>query len=167
MSCTGIRLHIAFFNLERRGSPAFAGIAFEAGLLQTGNVIAVLGLAALLGGMLFFGAIMAPLVFTKLPSDIAGPFIRAAFPRYYAFVTVSAMVAALGLLLRGQGFSAIALALVAAVTVWAWFWLIPHLNALRETGNMIGFNRGHRLSVWLNGVELITGLVVLVRLALR
>jgi hypothetical protein len=44
--------------------------------------------------------------------------------------------------------------------------LIPHLNTLREAGNTAGFNRGHRLSVWLNGLELITAIVVLIRFAL-
>lgn len=136
-------------------------------MLQTGNVVAALGLSALVGGMLFFGAIMAPLVFTQLPPDVAGPFIRAAFPRYYAFVTVSAVIAGFGLLLRGQSVSAIALFLVGLVTLWLWFFLIPHLNALRLAGNSAGFDRGHRLSVWVNGVELVTGIVVLVRLALR
>jgi hypothetical protein len=136
-------------------------------LLQTGNIVAVLGLAALVGGMLFFGAIMAPLVFTKLPPDAAGPFIRAAFPRYYAFIVVSALIAGLGLSLRGAAVSAIALFLVAGLTLWLWFWLIPYLNALREAGNTIGFSRGHRLSVWLNGVELITAVAVLIRFATR
>ena len=135
--------------------------------MQTGNVIAALGLSALVGGMLFFGAIMAPLVFTQLPPDVAGPFIRAAFPRYYAFVAVSSVIAGFGLLLRGQSLSAIALFLVGLVTLWLWFWLIPHLNALREAGDSAGFDRGHRLSVWVNGVELVTGIVVLVRLAIR
>ncbi len=135
-------------------------------LLQPGNVIAALGLAALVGGMLFFGAVMAPLVFTKLPADMAAVFIRAAFPRYYAFVTVSAAIAALGFLLRRAPVSAVALLLVAAVTLWLWFWLIPHLNALRDAGNAAGFSRGHRLAVWLNGLELLTALAILVEFAL-
>jgi len=134
---------------------------------QTGSLLAGLGLAALVGGMLFFGAIMAPLVFTKLPPDIAGPFIRAAFPRYYAFIIVSAAIGAFGFLLRGQAISAIALILIVLLTSWLWFWLIPHLNALREAGNSAGFDRGHRLSVWLNAVELIMALILLGRFALR
>ncbi len=136
-------------------------------MLQTGSLLAGLGLAALAGGMVFFGAIMAPLVFTKLPPDIAGPFIRAAFPRYYAFIIVSAAIGAFGFLLRGQAISAIALMLIVLLTCWLWFWLIPHLNALRDAGNTIAFDRGHRLSVWLNAVELLTALVVLGRFALR
>jgi hypothetical protein len=124
-------------------------------------------LAALVGGMLFFGAIMAPLVFTKLPADVAGPFIRSVFPRYYTFIIVSAAVGGFGFLLRGQAVSAIALILIVLLTSLLWFWLIPHLDALRDAGNTIAFDRGHRLSVWLNGVELITALIVLGRFALR
>jgi hypothetical protein len=136
-------------------------------MLQTGNILAGLGLAALVGGMLFFGAIMAPLVFTKLPPDVAGPFIRAAFPRYYAYIIVSAALGAGGFLLRGQAASAVALILIVLLTFWLWFWLIPHLEVLRLANNTAGFNRGHRLSVWLNGVELIIALVILGRFALR
>ena len=31
---------------------------------------------------MFFACIMTPLVFTKLPPEISGPFIREAFPVY-------------------------------------------------------------------------------------
>jgi hypothetical protein len=136
-------------------------------LLQTADILAVLGLAALVGGMLFFGAIMTPLVFTKLPPDIAGPFIRDAFPRYYAFIMVSAALGACGLLLRGQAASGIALILIVLLTGWLWFWLIPHLNNVRLAGNSAAFDRGHKLSVWVNGIELLTALAVLGRFALR
>ena len=131
-----------------------------------GNVLAALGLAALVGGMVFFGAIVAPLVFTQLPPEVAGPFIRMVFPCYYAFIIVSAGLGAVGFLLRKQIVSAIALAVVIVVTMWLWFWLIPHLNAMREAGNMAGFARGHRFSVYVNGVELITALWLLIRTAL-
>lgn len=134
---------------------------------QTGDILAGLGLAALVGGMLFFGAVMAPLVFTKLPAEVAGPFIRAAFPRYYAFIIVSAALSGFGFLLRGQAFSAIALILIVVLTFWLWFWLIPHLNALREAGNTAGFDRGHRLSVWLNAVELIAALAIFIHFTVR
>ena len=134
-------------------------------MTNTGNILAALGLSALAGGMLFFGAVMAPLVFTKLPPEYAGPFIRAAFPRYYAFIIATSALGCFGFLLRGQTLPAIALVIVALVTVWLWAWMIPHLNALREAGNTVDFNRGHRLSVWINGVELIIALWLLIRTA--
>jgi hypothetical protein len=130
-----------------------------------GNILVALGLAALVGGMLFFGAIMAPLVFTKLPLETAGPFIRAAFPRYYAFIIVSSAVAGFGFLLRGQGVCAIVALAVAAVTVWLWLWFMPHLDAMRVAGDTLGFKRGHRISVLVNGAELIAALALLIRTA--
>jgi hypothetical protein len=38
---------------------------------------------------------MAPLVFTKLPADQAGRFIRAVFPFYYLYVLATATVGAI------------------------------------------------------------------------
>jgi hypothetical protein len=133
--------------------------------MAAGNILTALGLAALVGGMLFFGAVMAPLVFTKLPPEYSGPFIRAVFPHYYAFIIGSALLGGVGFWLRGQTVSTIALFVVAVVTVWLWFWFIPHLNALRDAGDTAAFNRGHRFSVWVNGAELITALWLLIRTA--
>jgi hypothetical protein len=133
---------------------------------MAGNILVLLGLACLVGGMLFFGAVVAPLVFTKLAPDVSGPFIRAVFPWYYGFVAASAAVAALGYLLRGQRISMIVMLLVLAAVLWAWFWLIPYLNAVRDAGNMAAFDRGHKFSTWLNGAELLAALWLLVRSAL-
>lgn len=132
---------------------------------RSGSILSTLGLSALVGGMLFFGLVMAPLVFTKLPPDVAGMFIRATFPFYYAFIVVSAALAAVGFLLRGQIYAAVALLVLAGVTLWLWFWFIPYLDALRLAQNMAAFGRGHRLSVWINGAELLTALWLLVRTA--
>ncbi len=119
----------------------------------------------LVGGMVFFAAVTAPLVFTQLPAAVAGPFIRAAFPWYYLYCAISAGVAALGFLLRGQRVSAIVMLLIVAAVLWAWFWLIPALDAMRAAGNATGFDRGHTESVWLNGAELLAALWLLVRVA--
>ncbi|OYV24618.1 MAG: hypothetical protein B7W99_01415 [Rhodospirillales bacterium 20-58-10] len=132
----------------------------------TGNVLAVLGLSALAGGMLFFGAVMAPLIFTTLPPDAAGTLIRAAFPRYYGFMVVSATLAAIGFGLRGQIMAVVLLTFVVLATLFAWFWVIPYLNMLREAGNMAAFQRGHMLSTVLDGLELLAALWLLVKTAL-
>jgi hypothetical protein len=128
-----------------------------------GNVLAGLGLAALVGGMLFFAAILTPLVFTQLPPDVSGPFIRTVFPRYYAYIVICASVAALGYLVRGQVVTAVVLAVIVAVTLWLWLWLIPQLNAWRDAGNMLNFGRGHQLSVIVNGAEFVAACWMLVR----
>ncbi len=134
---------------------------------RTGTICAVLGLALMVGGMVFFGAVMAPLIFTKLPPDVAGPFIRQVFPLYYAFVAGTAFLALIGFLLRGQGVSGLVMVLVIAAVLWAWWWLIPHLNVWRLAGEAQKFDRGHKISTWLNGAELLAGIWLLVRVALR
>jgi hypothetical protein len=133
---------------------------------RAANILTALGLAALVGGMLFFGLVVAPLVFIKLPPPVAGPFIRTVFPFYYAFIIVSATLAACGFLLRAEKIAAAASFVIVAVTYWLWFWLIPHLEIFRLAGDMTNFNRGHTLSVWINGAELIAGLWLLIRFAL-
>jgi hypothetical protein len=132
-----------------------------------GGILAVLGLSALAGGMLFFGAVMAPLVFLHLPLPVAGPFIRIAFPWYYGYCIGSAAVAALGFLLRRELFALVVPATVAAITAWLWLYLLPVLDAMRTAHDVAGFTRGHELSVWLNGAELFAATLLLVRLAAK
>src|SRR3712207_9481047 len=81
------------------------------------SAFALLAAALLLGGMGFFAAVLAPLIFTALPADAAGRFVRRVFPAYYLWIIASAAVGALALLpLRLP--DAIGLGLVAASTVW-------------------------------------------------
>jgi hypothetical protein len=128
-----------------------------------GGVIAVLGLAALGGGMLFFGAVMAPLVFLHLPLDVAGPFIRTAFPWYYGFCAGSAGVVAVGFLLRKEWLTLLVPLAMIGVTGWLWQDQLPALDALRAAGDTAGFAKAHRLAVWLNGGELAAAAMLLVR----
>jgi len=132
---------------------------------MTGRIIAVLGLAVLAGGMVFFAAVMAPLVFARLPAVVGDPFIRAVFPWYYCYCAVSAGLAAFGFALRRQWVCVGVLLVVVAAVLWAWFWLIPWLDAARAAGDLAGFDRGHTVSVWLNGAEFLAVLVLLVRTA--
>jgi hypothetical protein len=134
---------------------------------RTGNVLASLGLAALVGGMLFFGAVTAPLVFTHLPLNIAGPFIRSVFPFYYGYMILASLIGLIGYWLNREVMPTLALLLILAVTLWLWLWFMPHLDALRVAGNTAGFNFAHRESVWINGVQMIIALVVLIHTAIR
>jgi hypothetical protein len=117
------------------------------------QVSAGLTLALAFGGMTFFSAVMAPLVFTKLPFDTAGAFIRQVFPWYYLTIgAVSALAAVL--LLIGQAYG---VALLAAVTALGFGYarqiLMPKINAARDAGEEARFNRLHRFSVIINGAQ--------------
>lgn len=133
-------------------------------MMRAGSVVAGLGLALLVGGMVFFGAVMAPLVFLKLPIAVGGPFIRLVFPWYFGFVAGSAGLAGVGFWLRGQKVSAGVLAAVVVEALWAWLWLMPQMDAWRAAGDSAAFDWGHSVSTWLNGVEILAGVWLLVRL---
>ena len=47
------------------------------------HVFAVVAVALILGGMVFFAAFMTPMVFAKLPRATAGAFLAQVFPVYY------------------------------------------------------------------------------------
>jgi len=132
--------------------------------------IALLALALHLGGMAFFAAAVAPLVFTRLPAEQAGRFIRQVFPVYYVWVGVTAAVAAAALLPL-RPLDAAALAVSAALTAWLRQILMPRINRASDAvqaGDLSrkpGFDRGHRLSVVLNIAQLLVAAAVLIRFA--
>ena len=134
------------------------------------SAVALLAAALLLGGMAFFAAVLAPLVFTALPADAAGRFVRRLFPAYYLWVIASAATGALALLpLRLP--DALGLGLVAASTVWLRQGLMPRINAMSDAaqagdaGAKAGFARAHRLSVLVNVAQMLVAVVVLLRFA--
>jgi hypothetical protein len=131
-----------------------------------GSILAVVGLGVLAGGMLFFGAVMAPLVFAKLPLPVAGGFIRDVFPWYFGFCAASAAVALAGFLLRRE-WVALVPAFVMGASVWSGAWLLPVMDALKAGGDEPGFAFWHGVSTGVNGVELLAVLVVLVRLGAK
>jgi hypothetical protein len=135
------------------------------------DLVAGLALALTFGGMTFFSAVVAPLVFTKLPIDIAGAFIRQIFPWYYLAMGATILIALTALIL-GAGVSAtwevVLATLVLAGFVFARQVLMPLINRARdaelagETGAARRFKRLHRMSVIINGVQWLAVLAVLI-----
>jgi len=130
-------------------------------------ITALFCLAVLLGAMVFFPAVVAPLVFRVLEPADAGAFLRALFPRYYLFMILTSGLAGL-LLLFSAPLSAAVLLAIAASTLWIRQWLVPRLNAWRDQAQAgdataeARFERGHRLSVAVNMVQLLLVAAVLV-----
>lgn len=131
-------------------------------------ITALLSMAILLGAMVFFPAVVAPLVFRTLEPEAAGRFLRALFPRYYLFMVVTSGLAG-ALLLPSDVLAGIALLAVAGSTLWVRGWLVPRLNAWRDrelagdTAAGARFARGHRFSVALNVLQLVLVGALLVR----
>ena len=133
------------------------------------NQIALFALATLFGGMIFFAAIMAPLVFTRLPGAEAGPFIRAVFPMYYLYVLILAAAAALAI---PPSLPSVAMAGVALLTIGLRQWLMPRINRLSDAANAGDeaakprFNLAHRTSVAVNFAQILICGAVLAQFAL-
>jgi hypothetical protein len=128
-----------------------------------GGMLSLLGLGLLAGGMLFFAAVAAPLVFSRLPAPVGGPFIRAMFPWLYGYCLICAGMSALGYALRRRLGAALVPGFVALATLWAWLWLMPRLDAWRLAGDTAAFAHGHRVSTWVYGLELAAVLALLLR----
>lgn len=140
-------------------------------LEPTINVIALLAVAGLWGGMAFFSAVYAPLVFIKLNAETAGRFIRQVFPAYYLAMGVASLVAA-GALAAGSTHGTADVGLM--ILVFAGFLvarqgLMPLINRKRDA-HLAGdeaagkqFQSLHRLSVIINTIQLLIVFVVLVR----
>ena len=100
-------------------------------MIELANAVVLL----LLGGMLFFPIVVAPIVFKSLPEVEAGQFLRSMFPRYYVFIiTLSALAFALyqggvGLVLSVPATVCLAVALS---TLWVRQSLVPRINDARD-----------------------------------
>ncbi len=126
--------------------------------------------ATAFGSMCFFAGVMAPLIFTRLPEETSGPFIRQVFPWYYLALFVLTGIAAALAGWHGDVLVAIVLGTVSLGFAVARQILMPRINRLRdraaegEAGAEQAFERSHRLSVRLNLTQLAARLAVLVHM---
>ncbi|MGF1503299.1 MAG: DUF4149 domain-containing protein [Paracoccaceae bacterium] len=134
------------------------------------DVLALFAAAILFGGMVTFSFLFAPLVFTQLPAETAGRFIRGVFPWYYLFVLGLAGIGA-ALLAAGDPVAALVMAAVAAGGVVARQGLMPAINRARDRqlagdpGAGRRFDRLHKGSVVLNLLQIVAAAWVLASLA--
>jgi F0F1-type ATP synthase assembly protein I len=133
------------------------------------TLLALLGLLAtalLLGGMVFFAALVAPLVFRTLPGEPGLRLIRALFPRYYLWVLGCSAAAAVALFPLSKPDSGV-MAVVAGLALWLRQALMPRVNALSDRardGDAAAkrhFARAHGLSVLANLLQMLAAAVVL------
>ena len=126
-----------------------------------------------MGGMLFFAAVYAPLIFLRLEGPTAGRFLRQVFPVYYATMGICSAVSAMALAVGTAPavMDSMVLVVVSAGFWIARLWLVPNTNRARDA-SLAGdtqaarqFSRLHRASVILNAIQLLA--VVLGRFVSR
>ena len=110
--------------------------------------LAVLFTALLFGGMTLYSFGFAAFVFSALPAQTAGVVLRRAFPWFYAFVIVTASIAALLWWPQDATYAAL-MAAVAITTIPARQLLMPAINRATDAGQRTRFKWLHSASVML------------------
>lgn len=116
-----------------------------------------------LGIMLFFSFILAPMIFKVLPPDNAGVFIRAIFPYYY-LVNLLILGLVSGFYIFYQTFI-LDFYLVFTSALLFFFnlvYLMPKINKLKDERNEKAFKISHFISVVINFAQLVMLGIVLV-----
>ena len=143
----------------------------------------LLTLAVWIGSIIFFSFIVTPTIFKTLKPDDAATLIRRIFSKYYLLGIICAAVGigSLGFMLADRSFSKwpailslLLLAGMGATDLWLRQGLMPHMNSLRNRRAALESSAQppeptldhewqslHRLSVQLNLVVLLCGLVLL------
>ena len=122
------------------------------------EVIQIYILLLLLGGMVFFPAVVAPAIFSSLDIKMSGMVLRRLFPNYYLFIIVLALIASfLGKLISVATAACI---FIVVTTVLVRQILLPKINQWRDeelSGNLDSakkFSLSHRLTVILNLLQM-------------
>ena len=113
------------------------------------------------GTIIFFSAVVAPTVFKSLDEREAGVFLRAFFPKYYIFGIVLGVISIIYLL-----FSPVHSHLLYSITAMTVLTIlgrmsIPIINKARDTNNEQAFKRYHLISVMMNVLTLVIGIIIL------
>ena len=112
--------------------------------------------AMILGIMLFFSFVIAPVVFTTLDEDNARKFIRRIFPFYYNVnLAISFIVLLLFLFLSKLGVDFYLILLITILFAISNFLLMPLINKYRDEKQDKKFKYSHFISVVINFVQMI------------
>ena len=114
------------------------------------------------GVIIFFSAVVAPTVFKSLEEKEAGVFLRAFFPKYYNFGILLGITGLIYIFFMDD-INSLLLGLIVFMTVLtiSGKLMIPVINKARDTANEKSFKTYHLISVLMNVVTLIVGLILL------
>ena len=111
------------------------------------------------GMILFQSAVVAPTVFTKLPEEGRGPFLRSMFPKLFKITSTLGLLFLIIAFVGGK--TSLIVYIVGGVTLIAGLVcnaLIPATNRAKDTGNNALFAKLHKISVLLTMAVLIGNL---------
>lgn len=115
-----------------------------------------------LGSMLFFSIAIAPKIFTVLPNEEAGKFVRSIFPTYYMYNGLQYLLLTILLFYTGQNGNTLYLScLILFFFILSNYILMPQINKSRDIDNQKKFKLLHFLSVVINFLIIISSIVLI------
>ena len=118
--------------------------------------------ALVLGSMLFFSIAIAPKIFTVLPSEEAGKFVRSIFPVYYMFNGFQYLVLTILMLYTGKSGNILYISsLILFLFIISNYFLMPQINKSRDVDNQKKFKILHFLSVVINFLIIVFSILLL------
>ena len=118
---------------------------------MTPDVASMLLVAGIVGIMAFFTIVVAPTVFKVLPQEWARVYVRAFFPKYYAFLGVTTALAAY---LAIESTTMAVLSVCALLFFFSLWILTPRINRARDLGKSRAFGLLHGTSVIINVAQM-------------
>ena len=119
--------------------------------------------SVILGTMVFFSFVVAPITFTTLNEENARKFIRKIFPYYYLFnLTISILTILSFVFIKKFSIDFYLISLIAILFVISNFVLMPLINKYRDTNQDKKFKYSHFISVVINFVQMIVLVILLI-----
>ena len=119
--------------------------------------------AMILGIMLFFSFVIAPVVFTTLDEDNARKFIRRIFPFYYNVNLVLSLIVFLTFLFLSKlGIDFYLILTITLLFAVSNYLLMPLINKYRDNKQDKKFKYSHFVSVVINFIQMIFLVVLLI-----
>ena len=116
-----------------------------------------------LGVMLFFSFVLAPMIFKVLPPDNAGVFVRAIFPYYYLVnLLILSIISSFYIYYKTFVLDFYLILISALPFFFNLVYLMPKINKYKDQQNEKAFKISHFISVVINFMQLIAlGIVLL------
>ncbi len=119
--------------------------------------------AIILGIMLFFSFVIAPVIFTTLDEDNARKFIRRIFPFYYNVNLLLSFILLISFLLLSKlGIDFYLVLIISMLFAISNYFLMPLINKYRDQNEQKKFKYLHFLSVVINFLQIFLLILLLV-----
>ena len=125
-------------------------------------MLLILITAAILSFMIFFPVVVATSVFKVLDEKASSKFLRIFFPKYYLFGFILSCLGLLTSILKQDKISLFFFIFISLSFVFSKQLLMPMINKAKDESKEIKFNKLHKLSVFINFLQIISCVVLLV-----